>query len=50
MHRQPLSSDTTLEIEERQIESWRRMTPAQKLGIAVGLSGAVRRLAMAGVR
>jgi len=47
---EPLSHDTTAEIERRQIESWRLMTPAQKLGVSVGMSDAVRRLALAGVR
>lgn len=47
---EPLSLDTSPEIEQRQVESWRRMTPAQKLGITLGMSDAVRRLALAGVQ
>jgi hypothetical protein len=47
---EPVSLDTTVEIEQRQIEAWRQMTPAQKLGLSVGMSDAVRRLAFAGVR
>lgn len=48
--RTPLSADTPLEVERRQIEAWRRMTPAQKLALAQQLSANVRQLALAGVR
>jgi len=47
---QPLSRDTPFEIERRQIEGWRRMTPAAKLRLVLGMSASVRRLALAGVR
>lgn len=50
MARAPLSSDTTVEIEDRQIEAWRRMSPAEKLSLAVSMTATVRQLALAGVR
>jgi hypothetical protein len=50
VHPGPLSLDTTPQIEQRQIESWRRMLPAQKLNVALAMSAAVRQLALAGVR
>lgn len=42
--------DTPPEIEQRQIEAWRRMTPAEKLALVLRLSANVRQLALAGVR
>ena len=45
-----LSRDTPFEIERRQIEGWRRMTPAEKLRLVLAMSASVRRLALAGVR
>ena len=45
-----LSSDTTVEVEERQVALWRGMTPAGKLRSAVGASDAVRQLSAAGSR
>lgn len=47
---QPLALDTTPEIEERQVEAWRRMRPAEKLALVLQMSANVRRLALAGVR
>lgn len=47
---QPLSPDTTLEIERRQIEGWRRMPPVEKAAIISGLTQAAYDLALAGVR
>jgi hypothetical protein len=46
----PLASDTDPAIEQRQIEAWRRMTPADKLELVMRMSAAVRALALAGVR
>jgi hypothetical protein len=48
--RQPLSLDTTVEIERLQVERWRAMTPAQKADVISGLTQAVFELARAGVR
>ena len=44
------SLDTDPAVEERQIEAWRRMTPAQKLHIVSELVRASEELALAGVR
>jgi hypothetical protein len=46
----PLSDDTSPEMEQRQIERWRAMTPAQKLAIAMDMSETVRQLALIGIR
>jgi hypothetical protein len=46
----PLAEDTVPEIETRQIEGWRRMSPADKLRLSMQMSHAVRQLALAGVR
>lgn len=46
----PQSRDTSPEIEERQIEVWRVMTPAEKLRIVSELVHATEELALAGVR
>jgi hypothetical protein len=45
-----LSLDTSQEVEARQIEGWRRLTPAAKIALVLQLSAAVRELALAGVR
>ena len=46
----PLSLDTSLEVEQRQIEAWRRMSASEKLVLAMNMTAAVRELALAGVR
>ena len=46
---QSLSADTAPDIEARQIEAWRGMSPADKLAIVAGLTEAVFELAWAGV-
>lgn len=46
----PLADDTPLEIEARQIEGWRRMSPAEKAELVASLSRGVRELATAGIR
>jgi hypothetical protein len=46
----PLASDTSTVIEERQIEAWRRMTPGEKLQLALQMSDTVRQLAVAGIK
>jgi hypothetical protein len=46
----PLAFDTPLEVERRQIEAWRRMTPAQKAATVTGLTKAAYALTWAGVR
>lgn len=46
----PLAHDTSLDIERRQIERWRDMSPAEKAAIITGLTRATREMALAGVR
>jgi hypothetical protein len=43
----PLSLDTPPDIEHRQIEAWRRMSPAEKAAIVSGLTRAAYDLARA---
>jgi hypothetical protein len=45
-----LADDTTPEVERMQIEAWRRMSASEKAAIVSGLTDAVMRLAMAGIR
>ncbi|MBI4265712.1 MAG: hypothetical protein HY657_15160 [Acidobacteria bacterium] len=47
---QPLSLDTSPEVERMQIERWRRMSPGEKAAIVAGLTQAVYDLALAGIR
>jgi hypothetical protein len=47
---QPLSADTSPEVESLQIEGWRRMTAAEKAAAVTGLTQAVYELARAGIR
>ena len=46
----PLASDTPVEVEERQIEGWRQMSPAQKAALISGLTGAALAMTRAGLR
>ena len=46
----PLAGDTDPAIEQRQIEGWRRLTPADKLALVMRMNANVRQLALAGVR
>jgi hypothetical protein len=46
----PTSLDTSAEAERVQVEKWRAMSPAQRLGLALSLSQSVRALAIAGIR
>jgi hypothetical protein len=46
----PLASDTPVEVEDRQIEGWRQMSPAQKAALISGLTGAALAMARAGLR
>lgn len=45
-----LAADTTLDIERRQVESWRRLSPADKLRIVSDTTRAVIDLSLAGIR
>lgn len=44
------SLDTDPAVEERQLEAWRRMTPAEKLRIVSELVRASEELALAGLK
>ncbi len=46
----PLASDTSPDVETRQIEAWRAMSPAEKAAIIAGLTSVSQELALAGVR
>lgn len=46
----PLSLDTSLDIERRQIEGWQRMTPADKAAMVSGLTKAAIAMTRAGIR
>jgi len=48
--RQPLAFDTAGDVEQRQIESWRAMSPREKADIVSALTAATFELALAGVR
>jgi len=45
-----LSADTAAEIEARQIEAWRRMSPAERLQTSREMTRAANELALAGIR
>ena len=46
----PLADDTSLDIEARQIEGWRRLSSTEKLELVASLSRGIRELALAGIR
>jgi hypothetical protein len=46
----PLALDTSPEIEQRQVERWRTMSPAEKAAVVSGLTITAYELAMAGIR
>ena len=46
----PVSLDTSPEMQQRQIDGLRRMSPADKLRLTAQMSMTVRDLALAGVR
>jgi hypothetical protein len=50
VERHALAADTPDDIERRQIEQWRIMSPAQKAAIVSGLTRAAYALAFAGIR
>lgn len=45
-----LSADTDAESEQRQIDQWRAMSPAEKLRIVAELNAAADTMALAGIR
>lgn len=48
--RVPLAADTSLDIEARQLQAWREMTPARKAELISAMSIASREVALAGIR
>ena len=46
----PLASDTSPDIERRQIEAWRAMSAAQKASLVTSASRAADNMARAGIR
>lgn len=48
--RSPLALDTSDDVEQRQIERWRGMSPVEKAAIISALTDTAYRLALAGVR
>jgi hypothetical protein len=48
--RTPLAADTSPDMETRQIEAWRRMSPAEKIATVVALNQAARAMMLAGIR
>lgn len=45
-----LSADTTAGIEQRQVDTWRRLSPPQKLRFVSDTTAAVVNLSLAGIR
>lgn len=48
--RAPLARDTAADVEQLQIEGWRRMSPAEKAALISALTGAAHEMARAGIR
>lgn len=45
-----LSTDTTADIEQRQVEAWRRLSPVERLRLVSDTTRAVMDLSLAGIR
>jgi hypothetical protein len=45
-----LAADTTADIEQRQVDSWRRLSPVERLRLVSDTTSAVVRLSLAGIR
>lgn len=48
--RTPLAADTSPDVEARQIEAWRQMSPAEKLAAVTAASRTARAMMVAGIR
>jgi hypothetical protein len=48
--RTPLAADTPPDVEARQIDAWRRMSPAEKAVAVAASSRAARDMMLAGIR
>jgi hypothetical protein len=45
-----LSADTTADIEQRQVDAWRRLSPVERLRLVSDATRAVMALSLAGIR
>ena len=45
-----LSADTTADVEQRQVDAWRRLSPVQRLRLVSDTTRAVIDLSLAGIR
>ena len=45
-----LSADTTADIEQRQVDAWRRLSPVERLRLVSDTTRAVMDLSLAGIR
>ncbi len=45
-----LTADTTADIEQRQVDAWRRLSPLERLQLVCDTTGAVVNLSLAGIR
>ncbi len=45
-----LSADTTADVEQRQIDAWRRLSPLERLQLVSDTTRAVMNLSLAGIR
>jgi hypothetical protein len=45
-----LSADTSAEVEQRQIDAWRRLSPLERLRLVSDTTRAVTNLSLAGIR
>lgn len=45
-----LSSDTTADIEQRQVDAWRRLSSVERLRLVSNTTRAVMELSLAGIR
>jgi hypothetical protein len=49
-HMAVLAADTTADIERRQIDAWRRLSPVERLRLVSDTTRAVMNLSLAGIR
>ena len=45
-----LSADTTADVEQRQIDAWRKLSPVERMRLVADATRAVMTLALAGIR
>lgn len=49
-HKAVLAADTTADIEQRQVDAWRRLSPLERLHLVSETTRAVMSLSLAGIR